>query len=36
MHMPDVPLPVQVVPAPMQLPPTQQPPLLHVFAAQQF
>jgi hypothetical protein len=35
MHMPDVPPPVQVDPAAMQVPPTQQPPLLQVFAAQQ-
>jgi hypothetical protein len=35
MHMPEVPLPVQVAPPAMQFPPTQQPPLLHVFAAQQ-
>jgi len=34
-HMPEVPLPAQVAPAAMQSPPTQQPPLLHVFAAQQ-
>jgi hypothetical protein len=33
--MPAVPLPAQVAPAAMQSPPTQQPPLLHVFAAQQ-
>ena len=35
MHVPDVPMPVHVVPEPTQVPPTQQPPLLQVFRAQQ-
>ena len=35
MHIPEVPMPVHVVPAATQSPPMQQPPLLQVFRAQQ-
>jgi hypothetical protein len=35
LHVPVVPLPVQVAPLAMHMPPTQQPPLLQLFAAQQ-
>jgi hypothetical protein len=36
MHVPPALFPPHIMPLARQLPPTQQPPLLHVLAAQQF